>query len=205
VIALFVIVAVLRGVGLWIKGDGNVVRDNTVRHWGEFGITLSGDRVVLDRNRVRGPIGCARVTGESPRVTRNLLADCYWAGGVDRYTRALMTGNTVTGNASGFGVYGEGATVRRNDFSGNASSGLTVTDPRAVVDRNLADDNGWDTFDRPQGGIEIHVPGVVVSRNRANRNADYGIYAVSGTIDGGGNRARGNGNPAQCLNVECRK
>jgi hypothetical protein len=30
-----------------------------------------------------------------------------------------------------------------------------------------------------------------------------GIAAVPGTHDGGGNRAAGNGNPAQCLNIVC--
>jgi hypothetical protein len=39
--------------------------------------------------------------------------------------------------------------------------------------------------------------------NTANRNHDLGIEAVPGVIDGGGNKASGNGNPAQCLNVVC--
>ena len=36
----------------------------------------------------------------------------------------------------------------------------------------------------------------------ANDNGDLGIEAVSGVTDGGGNRARGNGNPAQCVGCE---
>jgi hypothetical protein len=40
-----------------------------------------------------------------------------------------------------------------------------------------------------------------VTRNRAFQNRDLGIAAVRGTIDGGGNRAHGNGDPAQCRNV----
>jgi len=35
------------------------------------------------------------------------------------------------------------------------------------------------------------------------RNADLGIEAVFGVIDGGGNRARANGNPLECTNVFC--
>jgi hypothetical protein len=42
----------------------------------------------------------------------------------------------------------------------------------------------------------------VVRANVANYNGDLGIEVI-GSIDGGGNRARGNGNPLQCLNVEC--
>ena len=43
-----------------------------------------------------------------------------------------------------------------------------------------------------------------LSSNRSDRNADLGIEAARGVIDGGGNRAKHNGNPAQCLNVSCR-
>jgi hypothetical protein len=43
-----------------------------------------------------------------------------------------------------------------------------------------------------------------VTVNTANDNTDLGIEAVPGVIDGGGNKASGNGNPAQCLNVRCR-
>jgi hypothetical protein len=35
------------------------------------------------------------------------------------------------------------------------------------------------------------------------RNADLGIEAVPGVIDGGGNKAGGNRNPLQCSNVFC--
>jgi hypothetical protein len=39
--------------------------------------------------------------------------------------------------------------------------------------------------------------------NRAFGNPDFGIEAVAGVIDGGGNRAWDDGNPLQCLNVDC--
>jgi len=43
-----------------------------------------------------------------------------------------------------------------------------------------------------------------VTRNIANHNHDLGIEAVPGVIDGGGNHAAGNGNPAQCVNIDCK-
>jgi hypothetical protein len=46
--------------------------------------------------------------------------------------------------------------------------------------------------------------GTVIRANIANGNADLGIEAVAGAIDGGGNRASGNGDPRQCVNVKCR-
>jgi hypothetical protein len=42
-----------------------------------------------------------------------------------------------------------------------------------------------------------------VAGNTANNNGNLGILAVPGTIDGGGNNASGNGNPAQCVGVSC--
>jgi parallel beta-helix repeat protein len=52
-------------------------------------------------------------------------------------------------------------------------------------------------------GIDINDPATTVTSNVANDNGSYGIEAVPGVIDGGGNRAEGNGNPDQCLNVVC--
>ena len=52
-------------------------------------------------------------------------------------------------------------------------------------------------------GIRIDAPGTRIARNTANNNRDLGINAVAGVIDGGGNRASGNGNPLQCVNVFC--
>jgi len=193
------------GVGFDVRGDNNVVRRSQVDHSAEDGISVRGDGAVLERNRVRGMTACLLVYGEAPRVRSNRLGDCYTAGGIQRYTTATVERNTVTGNASGFYVHGEGAVIRRNDFSGNEVSGLTVVDPRARIDRNVASDNALDTDSTPQGGIEVFSPGALLSHNRADRNAEYGIYAVPGVVDGGGNRARDNGNPLQCANVVCRK
>jgi hypothetical protein len=47
-------------------------------------------------------------------------------------------------------------------------------------------------------GVETRI-----TDNTANGNGDFGIDAVAGVIDGGGNVASGNGNPVQCRNVFC--
>jgi parallel beta-helix repeat protein len=72
------------------------------------------------------------------------------------------------------------------------NAGATATQ----LERNTANGNGHD-------GIEIDSPGTTVTGNTANLNLGLGIEAVPGTIDGGGNRASGNGNPLQCTNVSC--
>ena len=67
---------------------------------------------------------------------------------------------------------------------------------RTVVVDTLATGNGDD-------GIQVDDPGTRLVDNTANDNDDLGIEAVAGVTDGGGNTATGNGNPAQCLNVQC--
>lgn len=65
-----------------------------------------------------------------------------------------------------------------------------------LLDRNIAIGAGDD-------GIDVESASTTLTRNLAFRNGDLGIEAVAGVIDGGGNRAAGNGNPAQCTNVDC--
>jgi hypothetical protein len=43
----------------------------------------------------------------------------------------------------------------------------------------------------------------VLARNVASFNGDLGIEAVVGVVDAGRNRAAGNGDPAQCTNLDC--
>ena len=96
----------------------------------------------------------------------------------------------------------------------------------SVIEQTSMSDNGtslvlvdsrWSTAGRPgrcwsafiasrngEDGIDVDVPATTLTRNIANRNRDLGIEAVPGVIDGGGNRAAGNGNPAQCTNIDCR-
>jgi hypothetical protein len=71
----------------------------------------------------------------------------------------------------------------------------TATD--TLLERNIAIGAGDD-------GIDVDTAATTLTRNLALRNGDLGIEAVPGVIDGGGNKAQGNGNPAQCLNVACR-
>jgi len=52
-------------------------------------------------------------------------------------------------------------------------------------------------------GIEVQGTETRIADNTADGNGDFGIDAVAGVIDGGGNMASGNGNPLQCRNVFC--
>jgi hypothetical protein len=73
-------------------------------------------------------------------------------------------------------------------------------DRRAISARSAPDPT-------PPSGLTFHHPDgqpLGVRQYTANANHDLGITAVRGVIDGGGNQASGNGNPAQCTNIACR-
>jgi parallel beta-helix repeat protein len=125
-----------------------------------------------------------------------------------------IKGNLASGNA--FAGIAVGASddnqVRHNTTNRNPGGGIAVVDNAigTVVEGNEANRNGaippGCVPDCPllDDGIHVDAAATVLTRNTADYNHDLGIQAVPGVTDGGGNRARGNGNPAQCTNVECR-
>ena len=71
------------------------------------------------------------------------------------------------------------------------------------------DDGGrlWLVRRDGSGLTRLTLPGnplVTLPANTAGHNRDLGIEAAPGVVDGGGNRARHNGDPRQCVNVGCR-
>ena len=91
-----------------------------------------------------------------------------------------------------------GNVVRRNFVRGSRRGGIGV-DPvarRTLLRRNLVVGSARD-------GIFVLNRRTKLTGNRAFRNGDLGIQAVRGVIDGGGNIARHNGDPRQCVNVTC--
>jgi hypothetical protein len=109
--------------------------------------------------------------------------------------------NFLSGNGIGIQVAGQGTgtLVAANRIAASAGDGIQVTSAvnGVTIERNTSNQNGDD-------GIDVDTPSAVIAKNTANFNTDFGIEAVPGVTDGGGNKARGNGNPAQCLNVTCK-
>jgi parallel beta-helix repeat protein len=102
------------------------------------------------------------------------------------------------GNGISTGVPTYNFQILGNRISRNGSDGVFVTEPNfsGLVAGNTVTRNGDD-------GIEVDAPSTTVTDNRTRKNADLGIDAISGTVDGGGNRGFGNGNPLECLNIAC--
>jgi parallel beta-helix repeat protein len=103
-----------------------------------------------------------------------------------RTSSGTSTGNRVRDN-----VVTDGRPFLRADGI-VVAAGVTST----VVRGNTANGNSDD-------GIDVDAAGTTIRDNVADGNDDLGIEAVAGVVDGGGNRASGNGNPAQCTGVVC--
>lgn len=88
----------------------------------------------------------------------------------------------------------EGNVAANNDHDGIVVNGRS---DGTLVMANVAVFNGLDD------GIDVDNADSTIADNTANENGDLGIEAVAGVTDGGGNRASGNGDPRQCVNVVC--
>jgi parallel beta-helix repeat protein len=166
------------GRGFRVKGN------RLVRNGG--GITLGpGSHNVITRNHVsRGRDGIRIEKGHNNLVAHNLVAHARRAG------IRLGIKHPFLGGAHNV--------VRRNRVRDSRVDGFVVVkkDRHSLLKRNVAKGAGDDGFD-------IESRSTTLTRNRAVNNGDLGIEAVFSVIDGGGNKAHGNGNPLQCLNIVC--
>ncbi len=183
---------------LLIDSDGNRVEDTDSSGSNVVGIEL----LRSDNNRIRRNI----TDSESESVTVVASADNEINDNdgddsvviVRDSTDTRMTGNT----AGGLSVRSSHGTVLTSNLltegSFSPADGLSVdalsTGTSLVANKSFgfADD-----------GIDVDAAGTYIWRNRADDNGDLGIEAVAGVVDGGLNRARGNGDPLQCTGVVC--
>ena len=140
-----------------------------------------------------------------------------------------IEGNKSVRNAIGIYLFFCGADLVNNEASHNSGTGILRTRSNGLVEQNVANDNGdagivaddshglflGNTTNRNGGaGLSIvdqvagHGPFHTVTGHEANGNGGLGIStwiggALEGVIDGGGNKARHNGDPLQCVGVPC--
>ena len=151
---------------------------------GDVGLSLEGsDHNHILHNRLRrNPLDGIVIDGRFNEIARNRVIG-HGRGGI------------LISKVGNFGRI-VGNVVRRNFVR----AGGIVVDPvpkRTLIRRNLVVGSAGD-------GINVGSRGTKLTGNRAFRNGDLGIQAVRGVIDGGGNVARRNGDPRQCVNVICR-
>jgi hypothetical protein len=198
------------GVALKATGD-STIHDSTFTTMGDYGselINASGTLVTHNRIRRANSDGIVIATIPEqyhglPSLGNKIVENDVRSGstgielvevdnGIVRDT--LVSGNTVL-DTSDNGIIVDGVTT---DGSGNPPYTYLFgpgPDKTRIVE-NTTNGNAVD-------GIHLDSPGNFVARNVANRNAAFGIGAFPGNTDGGDNRARGNGEPAQCSGVHC--
>jgi parallel beta-helix repeat protein len=158
-----------------------VIRNRSVRDR-EIGIADDGHRNVIARNRIAHAAQAIAVGfGHHNVIARNSIRDTE--------DDAISVGLSEV----------VGSVVRRNHIRGAGADGVHVM--TTAKHTRLRDNR---TRRSKDDGIDVESPTTKLTRNRALRNGDLGIEAVRGAIDGGGNIARHNGDPRQCINVVCR-
>jgi parallel beta-helix repeat protein len=187
------------------------------------------DRVVVKRGSVRQFIeGVSLENANKGRVTGLWLSENQSGIELADSDQNSIDNNTAVGNEEGIGLGeagGDGSdknVINANLALNNGGEGIALESGSDTnrVSASQAYNNEWGILVDSQGsvsnrlelntanmnrqdGLYVGEATTLVKQNIANHNLDYGIDAFFGAIDGGANRAVGNGNPAQCLNVVC--
>ena len=171
--------------GAIVDGNQNVFRRN------RGGLILSGNGNLVKRNLVdaRGcfdqcRVGISLESGHDNLIAANKVRDTD-AGGIRLKT--FVKSQALDDNV-----------VRRNHVHAAGGRGITIATGvrHTLLLANHVDRAG-------NAGVGVRSASTVIAENHANHNGSLGIAAVRGVIDGGGNIARGNGDPRQCNHVAC--
>jgi parallel beta-helix repeat protein len=200
--------------------NGTIVRNRFLENGTAVRLESLSDGNLIQGNVLLGNRAGILLRGSRDnRIVGNRLVGAQGTAGIELNGgfRTLVAHNFVSGSFNGIEIFSsrlfgdsEDNVLIGNRLQANLADGIFLQGPfefppgvvhpgagRTVVERNSASENGDD-------GIDAENSTTTLRRNLANRNGDLGIEAVPGVIDGGGNRASGNGNPLQCVNVFCR-
>ena len=164
------------GITLW-GADDNTITDNLVSHAvgpDGIGIQIYGNDNLVAHNTV------------IDSIRYGIEVDDFQEEGHSPVFGNVLEGNVVNGSELGIAIGPEAGGVVLN----------TLIERNRVIG---ATDDGIQVLG-PSTGLAT----TTITRNVAVHNGDLGIVAVTGTIDGGGNHAAGNGNPLQCVTIVCR-
>ena len=223
-----VVVRESRGTVVERVETGNVILwgdDNGVLKSDTAGIDVRGDRNRIAHNLITGPFN-SQGSPERLQVQGGLDGGGLGRENVIAHNRILGVVPGHDEDSEGMSLFLSGGRVVHNTITaGNywpprpfqSTRGMTLVGQGALVKTNVAtghedgfyiagafDVVGNTANNNFDDGIEVALPGTLLRKNVANDNGDLGIEAHPETVDGGGNRARGNGNPAQCIGVTCK-
>lgn len=166
--------------------DGLVVADSSGTSW-----SIAGDDSRIVRSELeRGGSNCLVVRGNRNRVVENRISRCF----EDVLVIAAGANNEVIDNELSTDPIGEG-------YGNPDSDGIFVAPFTAgtLLEGNHSRANHDD-------GIDVQAVDTRLKDNRADHNSGWGIDAVAGVTDLGGNTAGANGpfpGAPQCRNVVC--
>lgn len=211
---------------LVVTGPDQIVRDVRVYDSHDGILLSSATGALLQRVTATGNNGSGINAPGSRNVTirRSHVHDnAAGVGGVG------LQGSTIVGNVIAHNTYYgirfaavQGNTFERNVVFGNGEFGIALedgsTDNRVVRNRVstttgdgifLAEDSGANLLRRNRStrntgdGIAVLGAGATLIRNSAARNDALGINAPAGAALARRNKARRNGDPRQCVGVQC--
>jgi hypothetical protein len=199
--------------------SGLTVKNGTITGY-ERSVLINGgaDDLVTNVNLSgRGGVEARNVSGL--QITRSDIPGGALGGiAVEDVDPLRIEDNVVTGAFGGISVFSENPSARivirrnvldRDDYAISLGGGSDT-----VVEHNSVTNSAYGIY--AHGGLIRHnlvernwdgiraLGSAVVSHNTANYNFNLGIEADPSVIDGGGNKAKGNANPLQCLNVFCK-
>jgi parallel beta-helix repeat protein len=191
-----------------VESNSNLIKANLMARNGGQGFVLEdGERNQISRNRLaRNGAGIAVSPGRHTVISKNRVLGGRDGIRVEKGHDNLVAHNLVAhthrvgirlGIKHPF-IGGAHNVVRRNRVRDSRVDGFVVVkkDRHSLLKRNVVKGSGDDGFD-------IESSSTTLTRNRAAHNGGFGIQGVPGVNDGGGNRAHGNGNPLQCVNIIC--
>lgn len=202
-------------IGIFFNGHDNVIQANTVTNSSFSGITQgpfpSAPGPFL-RNQILANtlLGIGR-SGPSAAINANNGVDTVVSGNtaegrlngpgvfVGDSTRTVVSQNQLRSNNEGVLVRGASTgTVVSGNFATNNRTGIRVEQQPTgtLIERNIASGNQFD-------GINVSSPQSTLTGNTSYRNGGFGIRAVNGVTDGGGNRAFGNAQGQCTPNIAC--
>jgi parallel beta-helix repeat protein len=158
---------------------------------------------VVEKNDVYGNGRDAIRLGLSSdnQVSKNTVTNNVFGIGVADFSADnVVDKNTLRGNRDFAIAVFSGASnnrVEQNDVASTTGHGIQVSSDASAssLEKNAVSTSGLD-------GIHVDAPSTTLTKNTATRNTNLGIFAP-GAVDGGGNKASGNGNPTQCVGVVC--
>jgi large repetitive protein len=180
------------------KANRNQVRGNRSVRDGEAGIYVApGNRNLIARNHVSHTRRVGHAVGRGIEIdggdhnviARNSVRDSEENGILVGVSRCFVRADLCVVADS---------VVRRNHVRGAGEDGVHLN--RKTKHTLLRGNRASHSTD---DGIDVESRSMKLTKNRAVRNRDLGIEAVRGVIDGGGNRASGNGDPRQCTHIVC--